>query len=83
MERFLSGLSSGSSKYGEADVKELIESGLADTIIVNDNFIGNPDVQKILSEAERMGIGIEDSTRMTRWACSSTHSRTWLLCRPR
>ena len=32
---------------------------MADTIIVNDSFIGKPDVQEILSEAERMGIRIE------------------------
>jgi protein pelota len=59
MERFLSGLSSGRSKYGEADVKELLDSGLAEIIIVNDSFIGKPDVQETLSEAEKMKVRIE------------------------
>jgi protein pelota len=59
MERFLSGLSSGSSKYGVENVKELVDSGLADTVLVNDSFIGKPDVQEVLSEAERSKIRIE------------------------
>jgi protein pelota len=59
MERFLSGLSSASSKFGIEEVKGLLESGLADIIIVNDSFIGRPDVQEVLSEAERTKTKIE------------------------
>ena len=59
MERFLSGLSSGTSKYGLENVKALLEDGLADTVIVNDSFIGRPDVQEVLSEAERTKTKIE------------------------
>lgn len=59
MEKFLSGLSSGTSKYGVDEVKGFIASGIAETVIVNDSFIGKPDVQEVLSEAERMRIRIE------------------------
>ncbi|MDE1865580.1 MAG: pelota family protein [Candidatus Micrarchaeota archaeon] len=59
MEKFLSGLSSGSSKYGIENVKRQLEDGLADTVLVNDSFIGRPDVQETLSEAERMKVRIE------------------------
>ncbi len=59
MERFLSGLSSGRSKYGVEEVREFIATGLADTVMVNDSFIGKPDVQEVLSEAEKEGIRIE------------------------
>jgi protein pelota len=59
MERFLSGLSSGRSKYGVEEVREFIATGLADTVMVNDSFIGKPYVQEVLSEAEREGIRIE------------------------
>jgi protein pelota len=59
MEQFLSGLSSESSKYGIEDVKEFLGTGLVETIIVNDSFIGRPDVQEVLSEAERTKTKIE------------------------
>jgi protein pelota len=59
MEKFLTGLSSGSSRYGVENVREFIGTGLANAIMVNDSFIGKPDVQEVLAEAERMGIKID------------------------
>ncbi len=59
MERFLSGLASASSKHGVEPVKGLVEEGLADIILVNDSFIGRPEVQELLSEAEKARVKIE------------------------
>jgi protein pelota len=59
MEKFLSGLSSQSSKHGIENVKEMIDDGLADIVIVNDSFIGRPDAQAVLALAEKEGVKIE------------------------
>jgi protein pelota len=58
MERFLSGLSSGLSRYGVKEVADYIENGSADTVIVNDSAIGTAEVQSALAEAERRGLKI-------------------------
>lgn len=59
MERFLQGLASTRSKYGSQNVRDLIESGLAETLMVNDSIIGVPEIQQILSEAEKSRVKIE------------------------
>lgn len=58
MERFLSGLSSGLSRFGTEDVNSYLASGSADTLIVNDSVIGNADIQKLLAQAESGGTKI-------------------------
>ncbi len=59
METFLAGLQSGLSKYGNDSVKKCIEEGTAATVLVNDDILGDPSIQAILTEAERAGAKIE------------------------
>ncbi len=59
MERFLSGLSIGKSKYGRESVDDAIKGYESRTVLVNDDVLSDPDIQKVLDTAERNRIKIE------------------------
>jgi protein pelota len=59
MEEFLRGLATGRSKYGIDNVDASIESYGASTVLVNDNLLGNADIQKVLEKAEEGRVSIE------------------------
>ncbi len=59
IEEFLSNLSTGKSKYGLENVGIALENSWADTVFVNDSMLGDPAVQKILSDAEKNRVKIE------------------------
>ena len=59
MERFLQGLEGKASHYGAENVKDALESYEASTVLVNDSVIGAPEVQALLSTAERRRIAIK------------------------
>jgi protein pelota len=58
MEEFLSALNVGKAGYGLDRVREAVENYEANIILVNDSVLGNPEVQKTLSEAEEHKIRI-------------------------
>jgi protein pelota len=59
IEEFLTNLSTGKSKYGIANVRSTLEGMEANLILVNDNVLGDPEIQQILGKAEKDGIKIE------------------------
>lgn len=59
MEEFLQGLSTESSGHGINAVKDAVNNQEASIILVNDDMIGNKDVQHILNDAEKKKIRIE------------------------
>lgn len=59
MEIFLTELSSGASKYGVGNVDAALDNLEANAVLVNDNVLGDRDVQQVLSKAERQGVRIE------------------------
>ncbi|MGC8687519.1 MAG: mRNA surveillance protein pelota [Candidatus Micrarchaeia archaeon] len=58
MEEFLTGLGSGSSVHGIANVEKALDEYRARKIIVNDSILGDPKVQQVLSKAESMKVPI-------------------------
>ena len=59
MEKFLQGLDGKVSHYGAGNVNDAIEAYEASTVLVNDSVIGSPEVQALLSSAERKHIAIK------------------------
>lgn len=59
MEEFLQGLSIESSGHGISAVKEAVDNQEASIILVNDDRIGDKNIQHILNNAEKMKIRIE------------------------
>jgi protein pelota len=59
MEEFLTGISTGKSKYGKKNVFEAIETYEARAVLVNDSMIGDAEMQKLLDRAEKNRIKIE------------------------
>ncbi|MEM0149580.1 MAG: hypothetical protein QXW10_01650, partial [Candidatus Micrarchaeaceae archaeon] len=58
MEEFLTGLSSGRSKYGISNVESALDEYAASTVIVNDSMLGDAAVQKLLAKAEAMHVKV-------------------------
>jgi protein pelota len=59
MERFLSGLANGLSKYGVENVKEALGTGMVEVVMVNDSVIGEDKIREVLLDAEAHGARIE------------------------
>ncbi len=59
MAGFLEGLASSRSKSGMEQVGKALDNYEARTVLVNDSVLGNPEVRKLLGEAEKRNIKIE------------------------
>lgn len=59
MEEFLTGLGPGLSKQGVEEVSRALEEHRTNTILVNDNTLGDPKFQEVLAKAEEKGVKIE------------------------
>lgn len=59
MEQFLTGLSTGRSKYGADSVSNAVAEYEAKAVLVNDNLLGDVAVQLVLEGAERNHVKIE------------------------
>lgn len=59
MEGFLRGLASHTSRYGSGDVMACVKSYEASTVLVNDSVLSDPEIQGVLSEAERSKVKVE------------------------
>ena len=59
MEEFLNNLMTGKSKSGAEAVSEAIENYEAKVVMVNDNVLGDPEIQKVLARAEKNRVKIE------------------------
>jgi protein pelota len=59
IEEFLTNLSTGKSKYGIENVSIALDNMEANILLVNDNILGDPAVQELLSQAEKDRVEIE------------------------